>query len=120
MLAGIEPPLLLPTLQSGLEVLYGPDAPFQFITNALQIIGKATPCVTNVTMAASLGLQLMKLDRFSDIFGGPKAGISHRTLFMLVITKMLLIPAIYFAILTQVQDSLPEDRWYRLLLFIEV
>jgi len=101
------------------KILYGPDAPLQFVTNALSVLGKAVPCLTNITMAASLGCHLMKLERFSDILGGPKAGISRWTLFVLVATKMLLIPSIYFLILIQVHDLLPEDRWYRLLLFIE-
>lgn len=101
------------------EFLYGPSAPLQFVTNAVAVVGKAAPCVTNITMAASLGCQLMKLSRISDILGGGMSGISRWTLFVLVATKMLLIPAIYFTILTQVVDSLPEDRWYRLLLFIE-
>jgi len=107
---------LVSPLQS---MLFGSSASLQFATNAFAVIGKAAPCVTNTAMAASLGCQLMKLQRFSDVFGGKNAGISRRTLGMLVFGKMIIIPAIFVVILILMQDSLPRDRWYRLILFIE-
>merc|ERR1712008_166483 len=58
---------LVSPLQS---LLFGSSAPLQFITNAFAVIAKAAPCVTNTTMAASLGCQLLKLKRCSDVFGG--------------------------------------------------
>merc|ERR1712196_426787 len=70
-------------------------------------------------MAASLGLQLKKCKRWGDVLGGEGTGLSRRTLAMLVISKMVLMPAAIFCVVWFLQDHLPMDRWYRLLLFME-
>jgi predicted permease len=107
---------MLPPVQM---LLFGKSAPLQFVTNAFAVVGKATPCVTNIVMAASLGLQLKKCKRWADVLGGESMGISRRTLLTLVFAKMVIVPAVTFCSVWFLQDSLPEDRWYRLLLFME-
>jgi len=100
-------------------LLFGTDAPLQFFTNGLYVIGKACPCVTNIVMAANLGLQMKKMTRWSDIFGGPQMGISRRTLLTLVFAKMVVMPVVIFTVIVNILPFLPADRWYQLLLFME-
>lgn len=51
------------------SMFYGPEAPMQFLTTSIAVMGKGAPGITNLLTAMSLGFQLMKLEHPLDIFG---------------------------------------------------
>merc|ERR1712048_191791 len=111
--------VLVAAIPPARNLLVGSDAPLQFISNGLIVLGKGCPCATNLTMAASLGLQLKKLKSWRDVLGGGSSGISRRTLMFLVFGKIIVTPALIFCLLLIFHEELPPDRWFRLLLFME-
>merc|ERR1712070_579882 len=54
-----------------------------------------------------------------DLLGGADVGISRRTMLTLVISKIIIMLSLFFGIILLVLDTMPEERWTRLVLFIQ-
>mmetsp|Transcript_8773 Transcript_8773/g.25061 ORF Transcript_8773/g.25061 Transcript_8773/m.25061 type:complete len:146 (+) Transcript_8773:1-438(+) len=76
--------------------------------------------LVSVMLGASLGFKLLKTKR-KDLFGGNihAVGISRRTLVVMVLGRMVLMPAMYFVLIYLIEDYLPNDQLLVLVLIFE-
>jgi hypothetical protein len=126
ILAGLmEPPViasvagLLVAWSSSLRWLFfSPNAPLTFLSSALAVAGKASPAVTGFISGGSFGLQLLKFRR-EDPFGIQALGISGKAMVMLVVGRIIVVPALLMILLLLGLDWFPRDRWSRLILFFQ-
>lgn len=100
------------------DMLYGQGAPFSFLASGIAVLGKASPGLTNLILGGTLGLQLLSL-RKDDPFGLQALGISWPAMLLLVVGRIIIVPALCFTCLTLFIDFLPDDRLSRLLLFFQ-
>jgi len=100
-------------------LFFSEHAPLQAVASATAVIADAVVPLMNIVMAASLGLKLKSLRGKSNVLSESSLGISWRTLLTMFVGRMLVLPLIFLGLLVAGLDFLPEDRWLRLVLFME-
>ena len=98
--------------------MYGPDAPLQPITSAIAVYAAAAVPITNFSMAAGLGVKMKTLS-VKHFCGGEPGGITRRTTFLFVVTRMVLIPCVLIGATYAITPYLPQDRLLLMVLYIE-
>lgn len=108
--------------------LYEPGAPASFIASAISVVGKASPAITSLIAGGSLGLQVSRIlapqesgdaSRLDDRFGLRALGVSHAAVALLLVSRIVLVPALNLCLLLLAMEQLPRDRWARLILFFQ-
>jgi len=87
---------------------------------ALVTLSNATVPTINLMVAFSLGHKLRSLRRWRDLLGSAAAGISTRTLLVLSLGRMVILPLIDGLVLYSLFPILPSSRLLRVMLFIEM
>lgn len=74
--------------------------------------------VINLVMAFSIGLKLKEVESWRDLLGSKQVGAERRTIISSVVMRGVILPGIHFAIIYAAFPMLPEDRLFRLVLFV--
>ena len=101
------------------EALFTPDAPLEPVGQALAALSEGAVPVINCMLGFSLGHKLRGLSSWRQLLGAHDAGIAPRTMLVLTLGKMVLLPLCHGAILYGLLDSLPSSRLTRVIVFVE-
>lgn len=101
------------------RALFKPDAPLEPIGQALAALSEGAVPVINCMLGFSLGHKLRGLSSWKQLLGSQSAGISPRTMLVLTLGRMVLLPVCHGAILYGVLDQLPSSRLTRVIVFVE-
>ena len=101
------------------EALFTPDAPLEPVGQALAALSEGAVPVINCMLGFSLGHKLRGLSSWRQLLGAQDAGIAPRTMLVLTLGKMVLLPLCHGAILYGLLDSLPSSRLTRVIVFVE-
>ena len=96
------------------------DGALSFIGQAVSALGSAAVPIVNLMVAFSLGHKLRSLSRWQDLLGSPSEGVSSRTLAVLTLGRMVIVPLLDGAALYSLFGVLPKSRLLRVILFIEM
>jgi len=100
------------------DLFYGQSAPFSFVASGISVLGKASPAITNLIAGATFGLQLQNLQH-DDRLGLRSLGLSPLAMILQVLTRLVLVPTLFFILLIVLSDFLPDDPWSRLILYFQ-
>ena len=89
------------------------------VGQALSALSEGGVPVINLMLAFSLGHKLRALKSWRQLLGSADAGISPRTMAVLTLGRMVLLPVCHGAILYAMLDSLPSSRLFRVIVFVE-
>ena len=69
-------------------------------------------------MAFSIGLKLKEVENWTGLLGSKEVGAEPRTIVSSVMMRGLVLPGIHFALVYAAFPILPENRLFRLVLFV--
>lgn len=101
-------------------VVYAEGGALAFVGQSVSMLGEAAVPIINLMVAFSLGHKLKSLTRWRDLLGSSEIGISSRTLAVLTLGRMVIVPAADGLILYAMFGVLPPSRLLRVLCFIEM
>ena len=113
LLIGLVPPLQ--------RVLFDRGAALAPVGQALSTLSDGTVPVMNLMLGFSMGHKLKGLSSWKQLLGSAQAGISRRTMSVLTLGKMLVLPSIQSALLYALLrgGALPPSRLARVIAFVE-
>jgi hypothetical protein len=93
-------------------VFFSPTSFLSPVTVIIKIFSDASTAVTNLSMAAGLGLQIFQMSNRRHIFGGSPDGLSLRSTWVFVFTRMFVIPGALFGLIYLLcrAGMFPNDR----------
>jgi predicted permease len=97
--------------------LYSNQSVLRPVTNAIEVFSAGGVAMTNLSMAAGLGIKMKEMNR-KYLCGGAPDGISRRTTLVFIVARMIIIPAVLFLITWAVMPILPQDRLLILVVFL--
>ena len=87
---------------------------------AISSFADAAVPIINLMVAFSLGHKLKALRSWRDLFGSHEVGISSRTLLVLTLGRMIIMPTLNGLALYAMFGILPASRLLRVILFVEM
>lgn len=102
------------------EAFFSPTSVLRPLTLSIKIFAVASTAVTNLSMSGGLGLKMKEI-KVKHLFGGDAEGLSKRTTFGFVFTRMIVIPAVLFGLtyLLQIYQLVPQDRLLLMVLYMQ-
>eukprot|EP00929_Paragymnodinium_shiwhaense_P093149 TRINITY_DN53251_c0_g1_i1.p1 TRINITY_DN53251_c0_g1~~TRINITY_DN53251_c0_g1_i1.p1 ORF type:complete len:489 (+),score=99.90 TRINITY_DN53251_c0_g1_i1:100-1566(+) len=97
------------------DLFYSHGAPLSFIASGISVASKASPGAMNLVSGGSFGLQLLNFS-WDDPLGLRVLGISRRTMLLLIVSRIVIVPLLNLLTMAPFATFLPEDRWSRLVL----
>jgi predicted permease len=102
------------------RALFSDSGALSFVGSAVASLAAAGVPIINLMVAFSLGHKLRSLPRWSDLLGSAEVGISPRTLLVLTLGRMVIVPLLDGLLLYSMFGILPASRLLRVVLFIEM
>lgn len=102
------------------EAFFSPTSYLSPVTVCFKIFAEASTAVTNLSMASGLGLEIFQLQSYWHVFGGDAEGLSLRTTWTFVLTRMLVIPGVLFALIYACCTTgvFPADRLLQIIAYL--
>lgn len=100
--------------------IFADGGALDFVGFAIQQLSQAAVPLLNLMVAFSLGHKLRSLTSWREIFGSAAIGLSQRTLLVLTLGRMLVIPTVVGLVLYAALPLLPPSRLLRVMLFLEM
>lgn len=98
--------------------IFGQDSPLEVVGFAVTSMSQATVPIINLVMAFSIGLKLREITSWKGLLGSKEIGAEPRTVIASALIKGFLLPGIHFAIIYAILPIMPENRLFRLVLFV--